>query len=657
MKTNVLILVAAMLLGVANGWAQSGTCGANLTWSLSGTVDNYTLTISGSGAMDDYGDNIYSPWYAYRRSITAVTIGNGVTTIGEWAFGDCYDLTSVTIPNSVTTIGARAFALCFGLTAVTIPSSVTAIGNNAFSSCISLTAATIPSSVTAIGNNAFAYCEVLTSIHVDDDNTHYSSENGILFNKSKTTIVRYPAGKTDVAYIIPNGVTTIGYGAFHYCVSLTAVTIPSSVTAIEDVAFYGCSGLTAVTIPSSVTTIGNVAFNGCDGLTAIAIPNSVTTLGNYAFAWCSGLSAVTISNSLTMIGANTFASCSGLTAITIPSSVTTIGEMAFYGCSGLTAITIPNSVTTIEKQAFFYCYGLTAVTISSGVTAIGDYAFLGCRSLTAINVDDSNKNYSSENGVLFNKSKTILLQYPAAKTDATYTIPDIVTTIGERAFYNCSVLTAVTIPDSVTTIGNAAFFGCSDLTSITIPDSVTTIEDYAFYGCRSLTSITIPNSVTTIGDMAFASCFGIDYLIGEMTGCFYTPLTYLKEVTVAWTNPLAMSGGISYGRNISAATLRIPPGTEALYQTAPVWKDFGTIVAYDLTGNENIRTSTLTAYASNGILYISGLQPGKPIHIYTLAGQPVYKGLAKETQASVAVAARGIYIVAAGAQTVKVIYN
>ena len=615
MKRGKLILAVAMLLSMANGWAQSGTCGVNLTWVLSDS----TLTISGSGAMkmDNYNDYFFYgvPWHSYRHSITAVIIENGVTTIGDYAFYGCIGLTAVTIPNSVTTIGDYAFFLCSNLSSITIPNSVTTIGNEAFAGCFGL-----------------------TSINVDDNNPHYLSENGILFNKSKTTLIQYPAEKIDVAYIIPNSVTTIGDWAFYYCFNLSTVTIPNSVTTIEKRAFAGCTDLTAVTIPNSVKTIGDEAFAYCIGLTSVTIPNSVTTLGNEAFSNCSGLSTVIISNSVTTIGTYTFAYCDGLTAVTIPNSVTTIEERAFADCTGLTAVTIPNGVTTIEKQAFYGCIGLTSVTIPNSVTAIGDYAFFDCRSLIAIDVDDSNKNYSSENGVLFNKSKTILIQYPAAKTDVTYNIPDIVTAIGDWAFVRCYGLTAVTIPNSVTTIGDRAFWGCSDLTSITIFNSVTTIGNGAFGGC-GLSSVTIPNSVTTLGNDVFYGC------------------TDLKEVTVAWITPLDLSDNIFEGINTSVATLRVPLGTKALYQTATVCKDFGTIVEYNSNGNENIQTPTLTAYASNGILHINGIQPDKPLHIYNLSGQLIYKGIAKAAQESVPVAARGIYIVTAGGQTVKVINN
>ena len=369
-----------------------------------------------------------SGWYEYSNEYSGVVnipesvTYNGtiypVTSIGKYAFYYCSGLTSVTIGNSVTSIGNFAFEGCIGLTSVTIPNSVTSIGRQAFDGCSGLTSVTIPNSVTSIGNWAFDGCSGLTEINVDENNSTYSSIDGVVFNKSQTELVCYPDGKQG-AYTIPNSVTSIGKYAFEECKGLTSVTIPNSVVSIGEYAFDGCSGLTSVTIPNSVTSIGKYAFLDCSGLTSVIIGNSVKSIGSGAFYGCSGLTSVTIPNSVTSIGGNAFYYCSGLTEInvdennstyssidgvvfnksqtelvcypggkqgayTIPNSVTTIGSSAFWECHGLTSVTIPNSVTSIGDYAFIGCSSLTSVTIGNSVTNLGDYAFAGCTNITKL---------------------------------------------------------------------------------------------------------------------------------------------------------------------------------------------------------------------------------------------------------------------------------
>ena len=278
--------------------------------------------------------------------------------------------------------------------AITIPSkidgkSVTSIGHSAFDGCRGLTSITIPNSVTSIGDWAFEHCTGLTSINVASGNNYYSDNNGVLFNKKKTELIRYPEGKSQTSYTIPNSVTSIGVGAFFDCTGLTSITIPNSVTSIGDGAFEWCTGLTSITLPNSVTSIEGWAFNVCTGLTSITIPNSVKSIGDGAFEYCAGLTSITIPNSVTSIGYRAFYDCTGLTSITLGNSVTSIGDMAFADCTGLTSITIPNSVTSIRDRAFDGCTGLTSITLGNSVTSIGYEAFYKCTGLTSITIPNS----------------------------------------------------------------------------------------------------------------------------------------------------------------------------------------------------------------------------------------------------------------------------
>ena len=318
----------------------SGTCGDNLTWTL---TDDGTLTISGTGSMTGYSYD-EAPWYSKRSSIQSLIIESGVTSIGRNAFFDCTSLTSVTIPEGVTSIGNYAFEGCTSLASITIPASVTSIGS-AFLNCTKLMTVTIPEGVTSIGDSVFSGCTSLASI------------------------------------TIPASVTSIGNSAFKNCTKLMTVTIPEGVTSIGEYAFERCTSLTSVTIPEGVTSIGNYAFNRCTSLTSITIPASVTSIGNSAFQNCTKLMTVTIPEGVTSIGCSAFSDCTSLTSITIPEGVTSIGAYTFYNCSSLTSVTIPEGVTSIGHSAFKNCTSLTSVTIPEGVTSIGRWAFDGCTSL------------------------------------------------------------------------------------------------------------------------------------------------------------------------------------------------------------------------------------------------------------------------------------
>ena len=305
------------------------------------------------------------------------------------------------------------------------------------------------------------------------------------------------------------------------------------------------AGVTKIRIPSKCKAIrSDYAFNGTEsyrsfigGIEEVEIPDTVTEIGDYAFHNFRKLKKINIPNSVNRIGLGAFYLCSSLVSIKIPNSVTSIGNDAFENCSSLTNITIPESVTSIGYEAFLYCSSLSSIAISEGVTSIGNWAFKGCSSLTSINVSDNNKNYSSIDGVLFNKDKTVIIQYPIKKDDTSYTIPNSVTSIENYAFENCSSLTRITIPDGVTSIGVSTFECCSSLTSIKIPDSVTSIGYRSFWGCRSLTSITIPDSVTSIESDAFENCSSLTSItildsVTSIGSCAFNGCSSLTSLTI-----------------------------------------------------------------------------------------------------------------------------
>lgn len=469
---------------------------------------------------------------------------------------------------TVIAIGDYAFQNYATITSVTIPNSITEIGQGAFRNCSAIKSLTIPNSVTTIEKYAFVNCSALTEINVENGNKNYSSQDGVLFNYDKTTLVQYPGGKNG-EYVIPNLVTTIGSWAFSDCSSLTGITIPNTVTTIEKYAFRYCSALTEIIIPNLVATIGNNAFEHCSSLTGITIPNLVTIINESVFSGCSDLTSIKIPSSITTIGNYAFSDCSSLTSITIPKSVINIGEEVFTGCSDLTEINveegnnyycsfesilfnydktrliqcpqkkngefiIPSTVKNIGNYAFEHCSSLTNVKIPDSVTTIGDYAFSKCKSLTNIN------------------------------------IPNSVTMIGAYAFENCSSLTNINISNSVTTIGEWTFSYCSDITEITIPNSVTTIGKNAFYRCTDLNNITIGSSVTTIERSAFSYCKSI------------------KEIHTHATTPPNCNNKTFEENIYSTASLYVPTGSLAAYQSADVWKEFLNTKEFDPAGINNV---------------------------------------------------------------------
>lgn len=530
---NEPLLNATLHLNPAT--AASGKCGENLTWAL---TDDGVLTISGTGEMADYPNFPDVPWYDDREKIMTAVIEPGVTNICSFAFFGCKNLTSVTIPEGVTSIGSYAFNAC-NLTSMEIPASVTAIG-------------TLDASALGAGRN-------LTGYFVDEKNTAYTSVDGILFSKDGTVLVAYPQGKNDTSYSIPESVTCIASDAFGGS-RLTSVTIPESVTSIRLGAFFGCNGLTSITIPKSVVSIGDLALADCANLSSIYADEENTVY--------TSVDGILFNKEKTTLVV--YPSGRKTTSYRIPEGVTGIGDYAFDGC-GLTSVTIPGSVTSIGSSAFSGCPSLKDVYYAGTQTQwdavqIGDYngplfkatlhfkfansvAFGSCgdnltwdigadRTLTISGIgamldyeyttDDNGDRHTTAPWYAYSPTKLVIedgvtyighYAFLGCGLTGSVTIPETVTGLGWESFGLCGGLTDVTIPASLTKIRYGTFNGCTGLTSVVIPEGVPMIDGIAFAGCTGLTSIVIPESVTKIEWGAFKECGSLEdvYYAGNKT--------------------------------------------------------------------------------------------------------------------------------------------
>lgn len=387
--------------------------------------------------------------------IPSMVEGKPVTAIGENAFSEC-SLNEIIIPEGVVYIGRRAFSYS-NVEIVHLPNSLDEIGEDAFYSCNQLTQITLPDGLEYIGESAFCNCRKLESvripktvknigyyafdcynyyqenygiksIEVDPENKVYASENGVLFDKAMTELIKYPSGKKDKSYAVPEGVVTISDRAFNSCPEISSVTLPQSVAYIGSYAFYECGKLIDIDLPKSVETIGEGAFEGCRELESIVIPDGVISINDA-----------------------TFRNCYRLSSVVLPSGIVEIGDGAFEDCHRLEQISLPDDLIVIGKWAFD-CTGLSQLTLPKGLIAIGDSAFRSCN-ISALKV------------------------------------PDSVDYIGSGAFAECSWLVKAELPDGFSLINLETFLWCERLTEIILPDSIKMVGDSAFSNCVSLTDV------------------------------------------------------------------------------------------------------------------------------------------------------------------------
>jgi len=531
--------------------------------------------------------------YAFNSvDIKTIEIPSSVTKIGEMTFVNCVDLESIELPDSIVDVGEGAFYGCSALKNVKFSKNMTAVAPNMFLRCSSLESIEIPENIKVIGMNAFLGCDTLKNINfegvekieaaafvdcgtlesitmpkslkeigeyvfsgckmlkeikVDESNTSFTVEEGVLFDKDMTKLIVYPCQINRTEYIIPDSVSEIEWGAFTYCKSLRNITIPSSVVEIAPYAFEFCMSLENLEIPFGVTKIGNGAFYNCSAMKSVTMPNELVEFGD---------------------------------------------EYTFYGCKSLESIVIPKGVENFGWSTFAECTSLKEINVAENneeYVSIDGVAFT--KDLTKLVIYPASKPEKS----YIMPDKVYIIGFGAFAEAAmleNLTIPDSVDYIDEFAFGECTALKNVSMPASMKRIGYKAFVGCSSLESIEIPYGIDYVEVHTFVSCTSLKNLIIPETVTIIKDGAFDECSAISDV-------------YYAGDEEKWVNVLkeANNGGLikcpTLHYNYSPISVRLN-SNEIFFDQPPIMKDERVMVpiraifeqlGYEVNWNQETQTA------------------------------------------------------------------
>lgn len=487
MKKHItrLLFAALLLLALCIGASAAGTsgkCGPSAYWSFDSSTG--TLTISGSGAMNDYEYGNDYPWMDYRDSIQTIVIGDQITQIGRYAF-PWTACSTIQFGKSVRSIGAKAFSGCRNLNGdLTLPDSVQIVGDSAFAGCTGLTGTlTLGNGLQTIGFNAFYDCPFSGDLVIPDSVT--------MIGIQAFYCRPYYLPETQGTLTLGKNLRTIGESAFCESRYTGSLTIPDSVVEIGERAFCDCGNLNGtLTLGKNLRTIGKAAFSGCAFTGSLTIPEGITeiAIGTFSSSRSNGMftGTLTLPSTLKTIGASAFSYTDFSGELLIPDGVTSIGANAFKECDGFGGtLSLPDSVKTVGESAFYLCKGFTGLKLSASLTKIEERSFAHMYGL---------------------------------KTEVV--IPEGVTEIGEGAF-SCSHMPSVRFPSTLKKIGKQAFcltFGLTNYSTITFPNGLEVIEDEAFDSCYFKNAIVLPASIKSIGKKAF---YGYSYYGSGTLGAYF----------------------------------------------------------------------------------------------------------------------------------------
>lgn len=530
--------------------ASGNKCGDQLEWVL----EDGTLTIAGTGKMDDYmrlmggNEKTTAPWDGLE--ITQAVLEPGVTSVGAFAFWGCEQLKTVILPDTVTEIGKLAFEGCILLRDITLPESVAEIGRKAFSKCRNLKTISLPDAVSSIGDDAFDGCGRLENVTVEPGSyaEQYCAENSLPYSSRETAPGTTPepvsaennaCGKNLTWTLEENGTLRIsGSGAMNNYEQTREEPDQDGKARFGSTAPWSGSTITRVVIEDGVTSVGTYAFESC-AMTEISLPGTLVSIGQSAFEHCENLAVVTVPDSVTEIGMFAFNECTGLVEIRLPASLKSIGAAAFQTCMKLAEITLPEGVENVGMYVFHNCIALKTVTLPASLQALGEFAFDGCQALKAVIVpkDSYAEQYCIQRGIEYvftgSSPEAIPTESPLGMCgknltwklddDGTLTVSGFgnmddyeeVSTepdkYGSMYFLNTTApwygrkIYRVVVEEGVERIGSYAFYGCEMLQSIKLPGTLTAVGSYAF-GRTRLVDVDLPDSLTSIGTDLFYDC-------------------------------------------------------------------------------------------------------------------------------------------------------
>lgn len=333
--------------------------------------------------LPDTITDVGSSAFAHCTSLSDITLSINQKKITGWLFMDCTSLESFTIPENIKRIGTGAFARCTNLKEINLSENLQVINPQAFLDCQSLTEIFIPRLVKSIGAGTFDGCTELCDITVDEDNAKLSSENGLLYNKYQSQLLRCPEGSS--SFELPELLSSLAPSAFAGCRHLTSIDIPLYVINIPDYCFSDCSELQSVSLPSNLITIGHSAFEGCRKLKEINLPHTLQSIGDYTFSGCSAIEKIDLPQSLSEIGRTdtnenektgcTFYGCSSLKELSIPDKVASLNEYCFANCTSLEVVSIPYMIDFLNNDLFSGCTSLKKVILNNPYTEIEEGTF------------------------------------------------------------------------------------------------------------------------------------------------------------------------------------------------------------------------------------------------------------------------------------------